>query len=425
MAKGVQPVLAAPPQFLTPFPHMKNPSRALLPVLTLLSMTALLSTPAPAASSRAFAAPGDVLVVDASGAGDFLDIQDAVDASSPDDTLLIMDGAYSGFSIDNKGLALAADSVLMPRVTGLVTLSGLTKGEGLSLSGLHLKAGFIVTGCKGTVVFTDCTIVEPNLADAYLTTPEDEPGMHQVLGCEDVVFSDSSLIGRDGESTSFMSGKDGADGENGLWVMDSTVSLYSCVVQGGEGGLSEDSGGLGCTPAYRSNGGHGICARSNSLVYMDGTQPVGGLRGEHWCCGSCDWDEKDGQAVYNDGTASVLSGNDPFLHLDSPLVVRESDPMPLTLTGPQGARSWMVYSPASAWRYLGLDLGILHLRSNQLKFAYLGKVPGSGSLQISITPPLLPPGEEALRVYVQPFALFGGSRLLGNARSVIVIDDAL
>ncbi|MDP6386741.1 MAG: hypothetical protein QGI93_11160, partial [Planctomycetota bacterium] len=124
-------------------------------------------------------------------------------------------------------------------------------------------------------------------------------------------------------------------------------------------------------------------------------------------------------------TSSVLSGNEPFLHLDGPLVVRESDPMPLTLTGPKGARSWMVYSPASAWRYLGLDLGILHLRSNQLKFAYLGKVPGSGSLQISITPPLLPPGEEALRVYVQPFALFGGSRLLGNARSVAVIDDAL
>ena len=107
-------------------------------------------------------------------------------------------------------------------------------------------------------------------------------------------------------------------------------------------------------------------ARANSLIYMDGTQPAGGLRGDHWCCGSCNWDEKDGQAVYNDGTASVLSGNDPFLHLDSPLVVRESDPMPLTLTGPQGARSWMVYSPASAWRYLGLDLGILHLRSNQL-----------------------------------------------------------
>ncbi|HJM57251.1 MAG TPA: hypothetical protein QF446_07975, partial [Planctomycetota bacterium] len=54
--------------------------------------------------------PGDVWVVDASGAGDFLDIQAAVDAASDDDTLLIMGGTYGGFRIANKELALASDS---------------------------------------------------------------------------------------------------------------------------------------------------------------------------------------------------------------------------------------------------------------------------------------------------------------------------
>ena len=48
-----------------------------------------------------------------------------------------------------------------------------------------------------------------------------------------------------------------------------------------------------------------------------------------------------------------------------------------------------------------------------------------GTLQISSTPPPLPPGEEALRAYVQPFALYSGARLLGNVRSVAVIDQGL
>jgi hypothetical protein len=72
-----------------------------------------------------------------------------------------------------------------------------------------------------------------------------------------------------------------------------------------------------------------------------------------------------------------------------------------------------------------LDLGILHLKSNQLNFVYLGEVPASGTLQISIPPPPLPPGEDSLRAYIQPFALYSGSRLLGNVRSVAVIDPAL
>ena len=111
----------------------------------------------------AAAAAGDVWVVDASGSGDFLDIQAAVDAASDDDTLLIMGGTYGGFSIASKELALASDSPQTPRVNGLVTLSGLAKGGGLSLSGLHLKAGFKVNNCKGTVLFTDCTFLEPGV----------------------------------------------------------------------------------------------------------------------------------------------------------------------------------------------------------------------------------------------------------------------
>jgi hypothetical protein len=376
------------------------------------------SAPAPA---------GDVWVVDASGSGDFLDIQAAVDAAGQDDTLLVMGGSYSGFSIANKQLAIAADSPQTPRVNGQVTLSGLSKGKGLSLSGLHLRAGFVVTACKGTVVFTDCTFLEPGLTSNTSGKPDQNPGMHQVLGCADVVFSDSTLIGRDGTTVWYCGDVyDGAHGENGLWVSNSKVSLYSCYIEGGEGGDSQD-GGCGLVTCFAANpswGGHGLCAVSNSFVFRDGTQTVGGLRGDHIDCDGT-WGTSNGQPVYNDGTASVLSGNWPLLDIACPLVVREDDPMPLTVTGPQGAKSWMIWSATPAWRYLGQDLGILHLKSNQLNFVFLGSVPVGGTLQISITPPPLPPGEEALRAYVQPFALYSGARLLGNVRSVAVIDQGL
>ncbi|MBJ77276.1 MAG: hypothetical protein CMJ98_09700 [Planctomycetes bacterium] len=371
--------------------------------------------------------PGDVWVVDASGAGDFLDIQAAVDAASDDDTLLIMGGTYGGFRIANKELALASDSPQTPRVNGLVTLAGLAKGGGLSLSGLHLRAGFKVNNCKGTVLFTDCTFLEPGVTTSTSGKPSQNPGMHQVLGSNDVVFSGSTLIGRDGTKVWYCGDVyDGAHGENGLWVSDSTVSLYDCFVEGGEGGDSAD-GGCGLVTCFSANpswGGHGVCAVSNGLVYMDGTQTLGGLRGDHVDCDNS-WGTQDGQAVHNDGTSSVLTGNDPYLHLNGPLVVRETDPMTVTITGPQGAKSYMVWSATPAWRYLGLDLGILHLKSNQLNFVYLGKVPASGTLQTSITAPGLPPGEDSLRAYMQPFALYSGSRLLGNVRSVAVIDPAL
>ena len=59
----------------------------------------------------------DVHVVDGTGAGDFLTIQEAVDVAARGDTLLVKSGNYPGFTIEGKALQVVAESGQQVRVT--------------------------------------------------------------------------------------------------------------------------------------------------------------------------------------------------------------------------------------------------------------------------------------------------------------------
>lgn len=388
----------------------------------LLSFLALLSL-------SALAQAGEVWVVDAGGGGDFIDIQAAVDQAVDQDTILVRPGDYRAFVIDDEALAIAADGMPRPRVVDLVAVSSLAPGRNASFSGLQFRGGFEVKDCAGTVTFTECEFREPDLATGvgFYNNPDVEPGLHRILNCEDVVFSNSVLIGRDGDTVHWCGDiYDGAHGENGLYASNSTVTLYSCIVEGGEGGFSTECSAHNCSiaqcePAYPSSGGHGIAARSNARVYLDDTFPVGGPRGDH-----CDCDGfgpgDDGERFHSDDTAILRTAHAPALSLGSPLVLREDERLSLAVTGPVGANVWMLWSVTPDWTFLGLDTGILHLNKGQLQHVPLGTVPGNGELLIDVLPPPLPGGEQGLHLYVQPFALDDGSRLLGNVRDLALVD---
>ncbi|MFT5285970.1 MAG: hypothetical protein ACI8TQ_002138 [Planctomycetota bacterium] len=77
-------------------------------------------------------------------AGDFTDIQSAVDAASTGDTILIRTGAYDGFEIDGKGLNLIADegasvSVMLPANGALIRVANLSPGTSVTMRGLNIQ----------------------------------------------------------------------------------------------------------------------------------------------------------------------------------------------------------------------------------------------------------------------------------------------
>ena len=80
-----------------------------LPASTILA-SLLLAAAAPSAQSK-------VWVVDASGGGDFLDLEPAVQTAAPGDTLLVRSGVYGATSI-SKALSVIAESGVQPQ--GLV-----------------------------------------------------------------------------------------------------------------------------------------------------------------------------------------------------------------------------------------------------------------------------------------------------------------
>ena len=74
--------------------------------------------------------------MDGTGAGDFLTIQEAVDAASNDDTLLIKAGDYAGFTVEGKALQVVAESGQQVRVTEYVYIANQEDRDDVYLSGL-------------------------------------------------------------------------------------------------------------------------------------------------------------------------------------------------------------------------------------------------------------------------------------------------
>jgi pectin methylesterase-like acyl-CoA thioesterase len=72
----------------------------------------------------AFLANAGVIVVDATGGGDFTQIQPAIDAAVDGDTIYVKrTGLYASFTVDDKALSVVGhDNPLWPDVTGTIEI---------------------------------------------------------------------------------------------------------------------------------------------------------------------------------------------------------------------------------------------------------------------------------------------------------------
>lgn len=113
-------------------------------------------------------AHSDVWIVDATGGGDFRDLQPAVDAAGDGDTLVVRDGVYSTFFAIDKGLSVVAERGATPEVLGTVVVRDLSAGKEFVLSGLRVTAspssdlnlvnGLILFNDFGPVRIQDCLL---------------------------------------------------------------------------------------------------------------------------------------------------------------------------------------------------------------------------------------------------------------------------
>lgn len=252
-------------------------------------------------------ARADVWVVDKSGGGDFTQVQPAVDAAQPGDSVLVRPGLYSAFTL-TKPLYVIGSGPGFVRVgqfarcellglfgsAGLgcddyandpgLTVQGIGEGELAMVSGMEIRgsshysdpSGVVhVSGNEGLVVLHDVSVAETQyslIGPGALGGILEPVYMGPALRVEDsdfVLVSSSELHGQDNKLY-FDSVK-----LNDVWidtpddavhVANSTLWLTHSTARGGEVGL------------YGLNGGAGVLLEDSAL-YAAGSTITGGSAG--------------------------------------------------------------------------------------------------------------------------------------------------
>jgi len=385
----------------------------------------------------------DVVVVDVSGAGDFIDLTSAVTAANPGDVLLMKSGTYptaDPLVLPNMSLAIVADTGADVTV-GELASTGLSAGSRLVLSGLNVVAdddgqfdALRLTNGAGSIRVQNCALS----ASGGL-------GLRAWF-CDDLILSRSTMTG----GTPAWPDPDGYgnDGSEGLGLRGGRTAAYDCGFTGGDG---EDAygGGLFCL-AIGGRGGFGVLERDGARFYAMGCEFEGGDGGLGFCGGS---DGPGGTGLLLSSISSApseayvanavfLPGASPggalappyvgpliFLNetrreLQAPAVVREGQAFSRTVVGRPGDRVYLPQSLTTTWRWLP-PLGVLSLSGTITVGPMLGVIGGGSHLVIPGQAPQLSSGEEVRWTHEQVFVFKAtNNRLLGATQVQFVLDSS-
>jgi hypothetical protein len=384
----------------------------------------LLALPLVALLPLSAAAAADVHVVDGAGAGEFIEIADAVAAATDGDVVLVRAGTYAlpvvidGLAIDlmaDVGAHVVLGPGLIARNTGIA--------QTVTISGLELRGGFLFDACRGSLQVQDVVVPQPpaaaqpaGLAFHFWGQCGIGESTQTVRQCDRVSFTGCTLHGAHGMTA----GWDGTPGEHGLHVLHSQVALFDCVLTGGHGG--DPLTGVH-PPVYGGAGGDGLhVVGPSSSVVVDRLQATGGVGyvpvqwGEIAGC--------DGQPIREEvpGTAHLVTS--PTLAFDVQPLFRAGVPAQATVTGNAGALIVLVSGETPGWRPLGTFAGTL-LVGTPLRVSVLGNIPAGGVLQHTLLAPDPGTPEDTFSIHYQCVALTGGGRYLSEPRRVIVLDPSL
>jgi len=351
--------------------------------------------------------------------GNYSTIQAAVDAAVDGDIVLVEDGTYPPFTIEDKGLAIFALSNGKVTVGGMSYWTAPSKVRDLAahrtvvLVGLNFRGpvgwsnspggpGLLLSGNNGHVRIQGC-LLEGGRPEYMSYAIKGGDGL-MALSSARVLVTQSHL---DGNSPGFMSGASPKAGGDGINSLDSSIAVYESLVHGGFGsdetypsggdggaackiddwGLfasgSEFRGGrggsgdtVGCT--LGGNGGHGLHLVDAQVYLLDNTILAGSGNG-----GSCGW-SSPGQPIVSIGSA-VHSLPGTGRSLSGPTQIPDKSLLQLAVVGAPGDAVWLIRARRAEFRFALAFNGMLCVPYPwKLPVTPLGTIGAGGSLSLSI-----------------------------------------
>jgi hypothetical protein len=426
----------------------------------MLSYSVRAASPAAAVMGLlAATASANVLVVDASGGGNYTQIQAAVDAAVDGDTILVKSGTYSSVRVTNKELAIVGDAGSDVQVVGAFRAASLAAGKTLILENLSATGqtgdaisvyGLYLSNNQGRVRVEGCHFAGKSSLGLYGLIGYDAV---RVEGCSDVVLTrTTSLGGSAGSYNNIGTLPSGA----GLNAQSSVLAIYDSALQGGTGtsvnpnanAASGGDGGHGCwaqscwlfasgsqflagnggqggaghflADAYGGDGGDGIRLESGSTAILLDDLLVPGLGGGAGN-GPESYAGADGVAYLTDAGSTLTNLPGPSKHFVSPTPVRENTLTTLTFTGAPGEQVQLLISRTAGRYFDPTEEGVLLLGS-PIRVVSLGVVPASGTLSAQIPVFTLAPGFESTVLHMQArFTDPQGNMVLSGSSSMVIL----
>lgn len=411
-------------------------------------------------------AAADVLVVDPAGGpgADFTVVQQAADAASDGDTLLLRPGTYQAavtpsLRVVGKSLTVVADGPSVRFVRGIagslfptanVAVEGLPAGGRVVLRGFASDFGVRIAGCAGSVWLDGLSIEGGSTGCSHGAVP----GLEVVDGAA-VTLTRCEIVGETGGPGTFFLSPDGSDG---LSATSSSLRAFDCLFAGGDGELDSLAGSLGAAGAGASlrdstlllvgcaieggesalpygptmcsvvplAGGPGLELRdAASVVQAVESTAVGGKTDLDPLCPGLSGPA--GPAILGPGTVVPLYGYARHLRADTP--TRGGETLTLEVGGRPGELPLLLVSDAPFALTLPQHSGALLVTLPPVETYPLAALPASGQATLGLAVPSvgLPPG--AVTLYAQPvFFDTSGPAIavwLGAGTTLVLLDPSL
>jgi hypothetical protein len=249
-------------------------------------------------------------VVDSGGGGQFTDIPAAIAAAQPGDVLLVMQGVYSGFTLD-KGLAIIGYGTVT--IAGDANVSGVPAGQTASLVELAPN-NLLVNSCAGPVVVQDLAVVQhigvQQSTDVRVRHVDTLVADGSPIDGADVGGSRVELVRCSLHASNGAMCASGVDGGVGVKLAGSSrVQLALSNSIGGNGAYCFNEPG---SQFQGGNGGAGVMLTASDIVYLTGGQASqinGGNGGPNlFYSDECDYDGLSAPGIQLGGGTLWYSG---------------------------------------------------------------------------------------------------------------------